>query len=112
MGKGEAEAVEQDGLGWVWFGDLAEADGFLGAVGGFCRQDDVAAFDLRDLVQQRARRGAETRSVHPAGECFPQCIREEADQDVSLHAVFFLMPDRANSSSSLVMRKAHSASVS
>ncbi len=53
-GEGEAEAVRDHGL--VGFGDVAEAeaDGFFAAIGGSRRQHDVAAFELRDLVQQRA----------------------------------------------------------
>ena len=41
-GELEAEAVEEDGLGGFGFGDVAEADGFLGAIRGLCRQHDVA----------------------------------------------------------------------
>ena len=34
--------------------------------------------------------------LHPAGQRFPQGVGQEADQDVGLHAVFLLVPDRAD----------------
>jgi hypothetical protein len=70
--ESEAEGVREDSLSWIWFRDVAEADGFFNAIRGPCRQQDVAAFDLRDLCGGGGV--AQAGAVHPTGERFPERI--------------------------------------
>ena len=95
--QGDSEAVEQDLLGLVRFGDAPQPDGaaiVAGSGGG--RQHHVAALDLGQFLQHRARRVAQAGPPHPLGQRLPQHVRQETHQDVRLHPVGLLMPDRAD----------------
>lgn len=71
QGVKATEAAGEDGLGGFGFGNVAEADGYLDAIRRLCGEHDVAAFDLRQFIQQPAWRVAEAGAVHPAGERLP-----------------------------------------
>lgn len=49
--EGQAEAVKENGLCLIRFGHVPQADHFLDTIGGLGRQDDIAAFDFRQVVQ-------------------------------------------------------------
>ena len=59
-------------------------------------QDHVGGADGFEFIDQYARGVAEAAEFHPAGQCFPQGISQEADQDVCLDAVRAVMPDGAD----------------
>src|SRR5271166_3757696 len=61
---------------------------------GCCWQHHVVRLDARQFLEDGARRVAETGTALPHLQTLPQHEGEEADEDVSLHAVLALMPDR------------------
>ena len=63
---------------------------------GMCGQNHIVRLDARQFLEQRARRVAQACAGLPQLQRLPQHEREEAHEDVRLHAIFTLMPDRAN----------------
>jgi len=86
----ETEAIEQRGLGGVGLGDAAQAEQTLRRGG----QHHVVRLDARQLLQDGPRRVAQTSAALPHRQALPQHEGEEADENVRLHAVLALMPDR------------------
>ena len=72
--NGQAETVEQDVLGFVRGGDAAQMDRPLAPVGQHGGQDDVAALDFGQLLDQRSWCIAQSRSLHPLGQRFPTSL--------------------------------------
>ena len=90
LGQDDAEAIEQSGLGGVGLGDAAQADLAVGC--GW--QDDVVRLNACEFFEDGARRIAETCALLPHLEALPQHEGEKADQDMRLHAIGALVPDR------------------
>ena len=70
-------------------GDAAPAD-FNSLARG---QHDVYDADVFELFEDTSRFVAQPGPLAQAGQRFPQHVRQEADQDVRQHAIFFLVPD-------------------
>ncbi len=86
----DAQFVQQDFLVLTRFRDATFADFYS-----FSRwKDDVHDADVLKFFEDTARFVAQSGPLTQAGECLPQHVRQEAVQDVSQHAVFFLVPDR------------------
>jgi hypothetical protein len=62
------------------------------------RQNHVVRLDALELFEQRARRLTQPGALLPQLERLPQHKGEEAHEDVGLHAVLALVPDRARRS--------------
>ena len=89
-GQTQAEMGEQ--LGRRRFGRANDPQPqVVDQVTAFDRREHVHAFDARHLFDQVPGAGAHAFGVHPVFKGRPQCQRQEADQDVRLHAVVFLM---------------------
>jgi len=94
LGYGQAQPVEQHLLGVVRRGHAADADGLAwSAIGRAGGKDHVTALDLGELLDDGSRGIAEAGAAHPLGQCLPEHVRKEADQDMSLDPLGLLMPD-------------------
>src|SRR6266404_8402262 len=90
--QGDAETVEESGLCRVWLSHAAQAN-----LAVRCRrQDDVVGLNALDFFQDGARRITETRAALPHLQGLPQNEGKKADEDVSLHAILALVPDRTD----------------
>ncbi len=96
LGQRQAEAIEQHSLSFVRRGDAAQVDRMSTAVSHLSRQDDVAAFDLGEFLDQRPRGVAKPGAPHPLGQSLSQDIAQEANQDVAEDTLHLLVPDRAD----------------
>lgn len=85
-----AETIEQGGLRRVWLGHTAQAN--LAMRCG--RQNDVLGLNAFEFFQDDARRITETCAALPHLQALPQHEGEKADEDMSLHAILALVPDR------------------
>ena len=72
---------------------------------GASRQHDVHRADVGQFGKHSARFAAQPGFVTQLTQSFPQHVRQEAHEDMSQHALFFLMPDRANRQVALVNPK-------
>ena len=90
LGQNEAEAIEERGLGGVGLSDAAQAD--LTVEGGW--QHDVMRLNAREFFEHGAGGVSETGAALPHLQALPQNEGEEADEDVGLHTLLALMPDR------------------
>ena len=93
-GEGNAETMQQEFLFSVRLCHTAKADGLTPTVFRADREYDVPRLDLDDLVKQTARGIPQAAAAHPTRQRLPHRIGQEADQDVCLDPVFFVMPDR------------------
>jgi len=84
--------VEDDFLVVRRLSDAAGAD--LSAV--FGDEDDIHRAELAEFSEHSSRFIAQSRFHAQLAQEFPQHIRQEADQDVGLHAIGALMPDRSH----------------
>ena len=85
----QAQFVEQNLLVFTRLCDAAFADFDPLA----CGQDDVYDADILKFFEDTSRFVAESGTLAQSGQCFPQHIRQEADENVCQHTVFFLVPD-------------------
>ena len=92
LGQDDAEASEEFRLGVVGLRDATQSD----VAHRGCRQNDVVGLDACQFLEDGPRRIAETGALLPHLQGLPQDEGEEADEDVGLHAILALMPDRAN----------------
>ena len=91
LGQFEPEAVEEDLLMRIRLGHTAEAD----ATARGCRQDDVVESYTSQFFDDRSRSISQATGSHPLLEGLPHHIRQEREEDVGLHSIFELVPDRA-----------------
>lgn len=87
-------------------GDTPELD--LGACARY--KDNIDEGEILDLFEDRSWFVAEASVFGHLCQTFPEHVGKEADQDMSLNAIFPLMPERPKSC--LWIRKAASACVS
>src|SRR5258708_4817087 len=92
LGQDDAEAIEKSSLRGVWLGYAAQAN--LAVRCG--RQDDVLGLNARELFQDGARGIAEPCALLPHLEALPQHEGKKADEDMSLHTILALVPDRTD----------------
>jgi hypothetical protein len=92
LGQDDAEAVEESGLGGVWLGHAAQTN--LAVRDGW--QDDILGLDAREFFQDGARGIAEACTLLPHLEALPQHEGEKADENMRLHAILALVPDRTD----------------
>ena len=92
LGQDDTKTIEKRGLGRVWLGHAAQTN--LAVRCGW--QDDVLGLNARKLFQDGARGIAEACTLLPHLEALPQHEGEKADEDMSLHAILALMPDRTD----------------
>jgi hypothetical protein len=90
--QGDAEAIEQRGLGDIGLRDAAQPD--LTERGG--RQHDVVGLDTFELFNNGARGVTEAGTALPHLQGLPQHEGKEAHEDMSLNAVAALTPDGAH----------------
>jgi hypothetical protein len=88
----DAETVEENGLRGVWLGHTAQAN--LAVRCG--RQDDILGLNALEFFQDGARRIAETGAALPHLKALPQHEGKKADEDMRLHAILALVPDRTD----------------
>jgi len=65
-------------------------------------EHDIGALDAPEFVQDRAGAPPEPRPLLPLLQGFPQDVGEETDEDVGVHPVGALMPDRADTQFALL----------
>jgi hypothetical protein len=65
-------------------------------------QDDVRAMDGPQLGEERARAVAEARFLLPLLEGFPEGVGKEANEDVGVDPLRFLVPNGADGQVALV----------
>ena len=92
--EGDAEAMQQEFLFAVRFCHAAKADGLAATAARAHGKYDISRLDFDKLVKQAPWRVAQAAAAHPTRQRLPHRIRQEADQDVRLDPVFFVMPDR------------------
>ena len=66
------------------------------------RQDHIHDPHLLDLIQDLSRLLTQAGAFAPLRQRLPQHVRQEADQNVRLDALLFLMPDRPQAQVALV----------
>ena len=97
----QAEPLQQDCLKVCGAADTALAYRDARA----CGQQDIDQGDLLELGEDLARFVAEAGALAPLAQRFPKHIGKKANQDVGLHAVFFLVPDWPHDQVALVESK-------
>ena len=85
----DTETIEESGLCRVWLGHAAQTN--LAMRCG--RQNDVLGLNAFEFFQDDARRITETCAALPHLQALPQHEGKKADEDMSLHAIFALVPD-------------------
>ncbi len=73
-------------------GDAAPAD-FNSLARG---KDDIHHTDVFEFLEDTSRLVAQPGLLAQASQRFPQHIRQEADENVRQHTIFFLVPDGPN----------------
>ncbi len=91
----DAETIEQGGLRRVWLGHAAQANLSVRCGRQDDGQDDVLGLNAFEFFQDDARGIAETGAALPHLQAFPQHEGKKADEDMSLHTILALVPDRA-----------------
>jgi hypothetical protein len=94
----QAEPLKQDCLMVCGAADTAFADRDARA----CGQHDIDQGDLLEIGEDLARFVAEAGALAPLVQRFPKHKGKKANQDVGLHAVFFLAPDGPHDQVALV----------
>ena len=94
----QSQAIEENllvvgGLGEATFADVDAATSW---------QNHVDHSEFAQLVQNSTWLAAKPRSIAHLAKRLPQHVRQEADEDVGLDAVLFLMPDRSDAERSLL----------
>ena len=90
--QGDAETIEESGLCRIWLGHAAQMN--LAMRGS--RQDDVLGLNALEFFKDDAWRIAEARAALPHLQALPQHEGKKADEDMSLHAMLALVPDRTD----------------
>src|SRR5215471_8389819 len=100
FGQSESEPIKQQGLGLVGFDYTADAQ--LAARIFSQRQDYVTALDAAEFIEDGARAIAQPGATLPLLQRLPQDVGQEADQDMGLHPILALVPDRPQRQFALV----------
>lgn len=90
LGQNDAEASGECRLGVVGLRDATQSD--LAHRGR--RQNDILGLDVCQFFEDGPRRITETGALLPHLQVLPQNEGAEADEDLGLHAILALMPDR------------------